>query len=261
MRADEFVRALPTLWDGDPAFADHPRDRRFRSLLDDVGGMATENKLALLNLAASFLDPDDVYLEIGTYLGTSVIAAAMDNDGRFIAVDNYSQFGGPEDRCRENIRRYAAEKVTLVNRDAWEFLASFHERVGVYFYDAGHTFREQWCALEMIEPHLTDDAIVVIDDASHWPVQRANNDFTKHRPQFERLQHFSSSSNGEPRWWNGVDLYRYRRARSQTVPRLSDSLLRFRDVAVAGPPYETARTFVVAPARRAISWAKRALTP
>jgi predicted O-methyltransferase YrrM len=261
MQADAFVNALPTLWDGDPERADHPRDRRFRSLLDDVGGMATENKLALLNLAASFLDPNEVYLEIGTYLGTSVIAAAMGNDGRFIAVDNYSQFGGPEDRCRENIRRYAGEAITLVNRDAWEFLATFDERVGVYFYDAGHTFREQWLALELIESHLSDDAIVIIDDASHWPVQRANNDYTKHRPQFERVQHFASSANGEPRWWNGIDVYRYRRAHARAVPRVQDSVLRIRDQVLAGPPYETARTFVAAPVRRVVSRAKQALTP
>src|SRR5262249_29852275 len=92
MRAQAFVDALPSLWDGDPASADHPCDRRFRTLLEDLGGMATENKLALLNLAASFLEPDEVYLEIGTYLGTSVVAAALGNDGAFIAVDNYSQF-------------------------------------------------------------------------------------------------------------------------------------------------------------------------
>jgi predicted O-methyltransferase YrrM len=260
MRAQAFVEALPSLWDGDPACADHPRDRRFRALLDDLGGMATENKLALLNLAASFLDPGEVYLEIGTYLGTSVVAAAMDNDGRFVAVDNYSQFGGPEATCRENIRRYAGEKVMLVNRDAWEFLDSFRGRVGVYFYDAGHTFRDQWRALERIEPHLSDDAVVVIDDASHWPVRRANTDFTKHRPQFERVRHFSSAVNGEPRWWNGVDVYRYERACSREVALVRDSVLRLRDLAVAGPVYESTRKFVVAPARRVLSRTKRTLT-
>jgi predicted O-methyltransferase YrrM len=260
MRAQAFVDALPSLWDADPACADHPRDRRFRDLLDDIGGMATENKLALLNLAASFLDPGEVYLEVGTYLGTSVVAAALDNNGRFVAVDNYSQFGGPEAACRENLRRYAGGKVTLVNRDAWAFLDAFDERVGVYFYDAGHKFQDQWRALERIEVHLSDDAIVIIDDASHWPVQRANADFTKHRRQFECVRHFSSSFNGEPRWWNGLDVFRYRRASSREVPRFRDSALRLRGLMVAGPAYEFGRNVVVAPARQMLSRAKRSLT-
>jgi predicted O-methyltransferase YrrM len=257
MQVQAFVDELPSLWDGDPASADHPRDRRFRRLLDELGGMATENKLALLNLAASFLEPGEIYLELGTYLGTSVIGAALGNSGTFIAVDNYSQFDGPEDRCRENIRRYAPDLVKLVNCDAWEFLESLHEPVGVYFYDAGHTFADQWRALQYIEPHLGDEAIVVIDDASHWPVRRANLGFTKHRPQFERVKYFASPVNGEPRWWNGVDVYRYRRSRSRPAPRGREFLTHTGGVLVAGPAYEWVRRVIVAPSRRGASRIKR----
>jgi predicted O-methyltransferase YrrM len=259
VRTQAFIDALPSLWDEDPALADHPRDRRFRRLLDEIGGMATENKLALLNLAASFLEPGEVYLELGTYLGTSAIAAATGNTGEFIAVDDYSQFGGPEQRCRENIARCAPGAVALVSGDAWEFLASLDRSVGVYFYDAGHTFRDQWRAFECIEAHLSEEALIIIDDASYWPVRRASNSFTRYRPQYECVKYFESPFNGEPRWWNGVAVYRYRRCRRRSVPRIVDTMVWTAGLSIAGPLYEFSGQRLVAPSRRAASAIKRRL--
>jgi predicted O-methyltransferase YrrM len=241
MRTQPFLEALPSLWDGDASIADHPRDRRFRQVLDNLGGMTTENKLALLNLAASFLEPGEVYLEIGTYLGTSVIAAALGNGGEFIAVDDFSQFGGPEKECRRNLSCYSPEQTTLVVGDAWGFLDSLDRPVGVYFYDAGHTFNDHWRALASIEPHLSDNALVIIDDASHWPVQLANRAFTRMRRQFDCVYYFRSAYNGEPRWWNGVIVYRYCRLLARPVPQLFDRFFRAGGLIIAGPPYEFSR--------------------
>jgi predicted O-methyltransferase YrrM len=257
VRAQAFIDTLPSLWNGDPALADHPRDRRFKRLLDEIGGMATENKLALLNLAASFLAPGEVYVEVGTYLGTSVLAAAMGNEGDFIAVDNYSQFGGPEQRCRENIAHYAPGVVKLVTSDAWSFLRSFDRPIGVYFYDASHTFGEQWRACKCVEPHLSDEAVVVIDDASHWPVRQANHSFTRHRLQYECVKYFESPFNGEPRWWNGLAIYRYRRTLARPVPPIRELMSRTEGLILAGPLYEWPREHLAVPARGAASRLRR----
>jgi predicted O-methyltransferase YrrM len=83
-----FLTDPPTLWVGNPQTADVPRDRRFARLLWESGGMATENRFTLLNLAARHLAPGEVYLEIGAYLGTSIAAAAMGNDDKkLVTVD------------------------------------------------------------------------------------------------------------------------------------------------------------------------------
>ena len=118
-----FVTALPDLWDGDPAIADFPRDRRFEGLLAEVGGQAVENKLAVLNLAAQYLEPGEVYLEAGAFRGVSICAAALGNsDKQFVTVDNFSQFGGPEEECRTNIARWADGNVDLVDSSIWAYL-------------------------------------------------------------------------------------------------------------------------------------------
>lgn len=242
MQLDNFIRSYRNLWDADPETADHPKDRRFRKIIDETGGMATENKLQLLNYAASYLDPGrEVYLEIGTYLGTSVIGAADGADPftEFVAIDNFSLFGGPQDECEANIRTSNA-KIRLIPADGFMILTSrlFEYKIGVYFYDGGHLFSEQWKGLQLVEPHLTDEAIVLVDDASHPPVAAANREFLRLNPRFTRIERFDSPRNAEPRWWNGVDLIAYRR---HSAPPGSPPDARAKAVAAAmGTPYEWA---------------------
>src|SRR5438876_1105366 len=93
MDIQTFQERLPALYGGD-LYAAHPEDRRFRELMDDVPGMASENKLALLNLAASLVEPGETYLEVGSFMGLSIIAAMLGNQGpRFVAVESFRDSG------------------------------------------------------------------------------------------------------------------------------------------------------------------------
>ena len=88
MDLEAFQAKLAGLFGGDLR-ADHPVDRRFRDVLADVPGMATEHKLALLNLAAAHLGPGEAYLEVGSFKGLSLIGAMLGNPGRrFYAIEN-----------------------------------------------------------------------------------------------------------------------------------------------------------------------------
>ena len=55
MDSARFLDELPRLFDDFPS-SEHPRDRRFRLVAEDVENFARENNLALLNLAANCLD-------------------------------------------------------------------------------------------------------------------------------------------------------------------------------------------------------------
>jgi predicted O-methyltransferase YrrM len=179
--------------------------------------MATENKLAMLNLAAGCLEPGEVYLEVGAWTGCSIIGASLGHDERrFVTIDNFSQFGGPIDECRRHLAEFGAHQVELIDADVWKLFSSkeIPSPVGVYFYDGGHTFREQYRALRSVEPFLSDEALVVVDDTS-WPtVAAANQLFVERRPRFELIFRRQSAFHGEPEWWNGVEVYAYRRQRA-----------------------------------------------
>jgi len=213
MRISRFVSHLPFLFD-DLCQSDHPRDRLLLPICQAVEGMATENKLALLNLAVSLLEEGEMYLEVGSWKGLSLIGAMWKNEHKsFIAIDNFSEFGGSEETLRGNLARYQMEKQgTLVNGDFLEVLSSGvvpPTRVGVFLYDGNHSFASQYQALLRVMPFLADGALVIVDDTSHYRVRAANALFVASHPEFTLLFDIPSKYNGEPRWWNGIQVYSF----------------------------------------------------
>lgn len=218
MDVKRFACELPSLFGGDMD-ADHPTDRRFRPLMDDVAGLASENKLALLNHAATVLPEDEAYVEVGSYQGLSIIAAALENDGkRFYAIESFSGYAIDKARTKaalqSNLARWdAASSVHLLEAEAFRALAQpglFDRPVGVYFYDANHSGIGHYLALGLAEPHLADEALVILDDTSSRVVAKATDRYVSTHPGYELLLEFDGAGR-HPRWWNGIRVYRFRR--------------------------------------------------
>ena len=222
----QFEQKCYSLYD-DLYTADHPHDRSLLSICQHVEGMATENKLMLLNVAASLLEYDEVYLEVGSWKGLSLIGAMMGNQEKtFFAIEDFSEFGGTRDELLANLDRYQlTNKVALIHKDCFEvfqtdFLGS--RKVGVFFYDGDHRYASQYRALKEIEPFLADEALIIIDDTSHPRVRAAHNHFVRYHPHFRLLLDIPSEYAGEPRWWNGIQVYAFRR---QLVAAKSNGLV------------------------------------
>jgi predicted O-methyltransferase YrrM len=223
MDLEAFQAGLAGLFGGDLR-ADHPVDRRFAAVLADVPGMATENKLALLNLAAAHLEPGEAYLEVGSFKGLSLIGAMLGNAGRrFHAIENFLEFN-PDGRARAeleaNLARWVLpDRARLLEGDCFALLrrgAALGEPVGVYFYDGAHGRLPHYLALGVAEPWLADRALVVIDDAS-WPiVARATDRYVAAHPGYRLLFDLAAEHEEDPRWWNGVRVYAFERPRART---------------------------------------------
>jgi hypothetical protein len=219
MNFDAFLSDCRVEW---PAFdgpglarAAHPRDRSLRPLLDAVRGMATENKLVLLNRAVARLAPGEVYVEIGCWQGLSLAGALFAHPGVCAyACDDFSEFGGPRAVLLDTLARWTAPgQVRFHDTDFRRFLAEAPwapARVGVYFYDGGHDFDHQFRALQEMLPHLAPDALVLVDDTNWRHVRAANRLFARHAPGFELVRDVRTRSPFSPAWWNGVQLYRWR---------------------------------------------------
>src|SRR5271167_4982626 len=199
MQFDTFLERCRLQW---PEFADahrlarstHPADRSLAHVLAEIPGMATENKLRLLNCAVASLDPAEVYVEVGCYKGASLVGAATSNPhARIFACDNFSQFDGAADALRRTLDAHTAPgQVAFFDRDFRAFLAAAPwapAPIGAYFYDGGHSFADQYDGIALAIPHLADDAL----------------------PGFKLVLDLRTARNHSPTWWNGIQVFRYQR--------------------------------------------------
>ena len=224
MDVERFTAELPELFDDFPS-SPHPSGRRFDDVVGAIPNLATENVLALLNLAASLLEPGESYVEVGTLFGASLVGAMRGNRGDFVAIDNFT-FPGVETRGRgippadrgrleENLRRFGADSATIVKRDAFDAIeggALGDRKVGVYYYDGPHDYDSQLRGMRAIEPWLADEALIVVDDHDWEKVTRATRDYLDAEPRARLLVEIPGWDRGYPHWWEGVAVLGWRAA-------------------------------------------------
>jgi len=206
---DRFLAELPRLFDDYPQ-SEHPRDRRFQPIADEVENLARENNLALLNLAASCLGEDEAYVEVGVYHGASLIAAMLGNeDKRFVGIDALRFSGTSLDKIEANLARFGPEVPEIIVGDAFELVpagALGDTRIGVWYYDAAHTFEAQVEGLRIAEPHLVSGALMIVDDTDWEDVDRALDAYLSDQPRARRVLTVDGKSRGAPQWWEGMQV-------------------------------------------------------
>jgi protein O-GlcNAc transferase len=82
----------------------------------------------------------------------------------------------------------------------------------VYYYDAAHDYRSQVRGLRMIEPYLADEALLIVDDTDWDQVARAVRDYLAAQPRAKLLVTLGGKDRGQPWWWEGVQILRWRGA-------------------------------------------------
>ncbi|GMI33827.1 hypothetical protein TeGR_g3775 [Tetraparma gracilis] len=110
------------------------------------------------------------YLEVGVFTGSSFAAATHGtNVRRAVAVDDWSQFGGPRGEFEANVARFSAGSgVSLVEGDCWA--ASTHAALAelgpfaVYFFDGPHEVEDHYAAVASFLHVLADTFVLVVDD-------------------------------------------------------------------------------------------------
>ena len=209
MDADRFLRELPHLFDSFP-HSEHPLDRRFQPVADDVENLARENNLALLNLAAACLEGEEAYVEIGVYHGASLIAAMLGNeDKRFVGVDSFAFRDATLEGVTANLARFGLESPEILVGDAFALVpggALEGVPVGVWYYDAAHSYEAQLEGLRISEPLLVPGALVIVDDTDWDDVARAMDDYVAGQPRARRILTLDGKSRGAPQWWEGMQV-------------------------------------------------------
>ena len=109
------------------------------------------------------------YLEIGTWYGSSSIAAMFKNhleDSLFI--DNWAQFGGYKSKFIEAMEKYKKDssKYSFIENDCWKVDTTKipQKYFNIYLYDGDHSELDQYQALTHYINVLEDTFIFLVDD-------------------------------------------------------------------------------------------------
>jgi hypothetical protein len=182
-----------------------------------IDGMSGARYRYFINaLARSFGLPG--YLEIGSWMGSTLCAAIHGNAVRALAIDNWSQFGGPRDAFLANVARFRTPDATVGFLEGDFRQVPFHDLAAqlppfdIYLFDGPHEEIDQYDGLIRALPVLADAFVFICDDWN-WAQVRSGT----HRAIIEaglellysaEIRTSLDNSHGEPRfkesdWHNG----------------------------------------------------------
>ncbi len=149
-------------------------------LLGLPGMSGRRYRMFINNLVASMKDCR--YLEVGTWAGSTLCSAINNNDVRAVAIDNWSQFGGPKDVFFENLQRFKTPRayVNFIENDFRQVDFESLGKFNVYLFDGPHEREDQYDGLYLAGPALEECFILIVDDWN-WPPVRTGTEEAIHR--------------------------------------------------------------------------------
>jgi hypothetical protein len=194
----------------------------------ELEGLSGESLVGCLQRFTRFLsrDPNTCYLEIGVFRGLTLVSTSMVNpDVTCYGIDNFSLFDEGHENLEivtKNIERLNISNAHMLNLDFEEALDDLDaltngKHVGVLFVDGPHDYRSQIITLLKAKRHLSDKAVIVVDDSNYAHVRQANADFLESNDEFALI--FEAYTQSHPanmddsakasslkKWWNGVNI-------------------------------------------------------
>jgi hypothetical protein len=170
----------------------------------------------LLNLLVGLLPPEEIYLEVGSWKGATLISALLDHpSAQAFACDNWSQFQehGAEPIFFSNLEKYKPRlpNYTILKQDCFTIPANppFKKPIGIFFYDGDHSYDAQFKAITLFAPFLSRRCVVLIDDWNWDRVRQGTwSGINAIRPIRLDYQELPAIQNGDiENYWNGVGAF------------------------------------------------------
>ena len=202
------------------------KEEEFAAIKTLCRGLSSQKLGKLLNAAVGFLEPNEIYCEIGSFAGYTLISAGKDNyDKKCVGIDNFNikMYHKPElqeaihKRLLTNLDHFQHPKTVFINKDFREFAVPEEDRIGVFYVDGDHAKEETIDQLKWGHQFLADRALVVLDDISIPGVHDAASEWiathTKEYKMFFYMDCFYPHN--VPRqntvFWNGLCMMRFER--------------------------------------------------
>ena len=182
----------------------------------NLSGMSGKKTRHLYNNIGNL--PGATYFEIGTYTGSTLISALYENDIHAFGMDNFSEFGGPKEKCLFNLNTYVPNQSwTLIEKNFYKWTEQYRLEynvppIDIFMYDGMHTKECQYDGIVNMFPYFSDNFILIVDD---WLYED-----TVVKPTYKALKkigvkiHYEKTlvtneneGDGKETYWNGFGLF------------------------------------------------------
>jgi hypothetical protein len=186
------------------------REREIRSVLRRICGvpkMSTFAIGALINQAVSQMPENQAFVNVGVWHGFTLLSGMANNDHkRCIGVDNFTEFGRPREAFLERFNHHKGPEHFFHKMDYVDYFSEVHnEPIGFYIYDGNHNYDSQLVGLKVAEPFLSENSIILIDDANYDMVRESTKDYISDSSyEYEVVLDQNTFCNYHPTFWNGV---------------------------------------------------------
>jgi hypothetical protein len=141
-------------------------------LLSILGMSGKLYRMFINNLVES--TPDARYLEVGSWAGSTLCSAIYGNKVRALAIDNWSQFDGPQHLFFSHLSAFVGKEsaVSFFNSDFRAVPYGALGKFNIYLFDGPHEYQDQYDGLALAKDALDDEIVFIVDDWN-WPGVRA----------------------------------------------------------------------------------------
>jgi hypothetical protein len=200
------------------------RDFEAAAPVVDVEGMSSPKMCEFLRALVARMEPAEVYLEVGTWKGRTLLSAAHGNLQRVcVGCDKFrfwGKFTGPRFLARRafyrNVERYRATSANIVFHEMTSEQMFAEGRVppcvGVYFYDGDHSYEGTHRGITSGVQVLSPRAVVLVDDWNDPVIRSATRDAFAASGTTILWERELPGDHTERSWWNGVGVFFVARA-------------------------------------------------
>lgn len=134
--------------------------------INKLTGLSSPKVWHLLN---NLCAQSDSYLEIGTYMGSSLMAALYGNSHvSATAVDNFCMKPKTRSHFFHNVKDL---KFNFIENDCFNINPRKIGQFSLYFYDGEHSYDSQYKAVKHFLPAMKDEFVYVCDDWNNKEVK------------------------------------------------------------------------------------------
>lgn len=140
-------------------------ESNINSALLSYPGMSGHSYRRFINNLMSSL-PAAHYLEVGTWLGSTLCSALNGNDATAVAIDNWAEFGGNKPQLFAALHEFVAptSRVKFLEEDFRRVDYTKLNKANVFMFDGPHEARDQFDGIALALPALEDRFVLIVDD-------------------------------------------------------------------------------------------------